>query len=223
MINQELKNKIIDYVDGILDESQRSEIEAILQSDDDANEFLNELKSLEIELASKFSTNQYHDFSRSVDSKIDNLLEAKLQTSKKNSFLGMLSNNFGVRSILGTNVVTAALFLFIGTIFFNQDNVSSSLFSDEMLSKDILIFRSSNDSMSREAQIRSIVDDLFEKNIQSASGKIGSDEYNLRILDTFKNKNRESCLNIMFSIENQDNVFFIYCNLEDGSKLYKQI
>ena len=223
MIDQELKIKIVDYADGVLDESLKAEVEEILQSNDEANEFLNQLKSVEIELNSKFNTNEYHNFSRSVDHKIDDLLETKLEASKKNSFFGMLSNSFGVRSMVGTNIVTAALFLFIGTIFLNQDDANLTSFSDEMLSKDILVFRSSNDSISKEGQIQSILDDIFIKNIHGASGKIGSDQYELRILDTFKNKNRDTCLNVIFSIENQENTFFIYCKSESGSRLYKEI
>ena len=54
MIDQELKIKIVDYADGVLDESLKAEVEEILQSNGEANEFLNQLKSVEIELNSKF-------------------------------------------------------------------------------------------------------------------------------------------------------------------------
>jgi hypothetical protein len=223
MINQELKNKIIDYVDGILDESQRSEIEVILKSNDDANEFLNQLKSLEIELGSNFSTNEYHDFSRSLDAKIDGLLDKELHTKQQKSFLSILTNSFGITSMLGTNVATAAIFLFIGTFFLNQDDANLNQFTNEMLDKDILIFRSSSDSVSKEAQIQSILDDVYIKNIQGASGRLGSDQYELKILDTFQNQSNDHCLNVIFSVENQEATYFLYCKSGDQSSLYKEL
>ena len=73
MINEDLKNKIVDYIDGLLDEGSEREVEEILESDADANEFYNQLKSLEIDLDAKFSTSDYQAYSKSVDTKIDQL------------------------------------------------------------------------------------------------------------------------------------------------------
>ena len=46
------------------------------------------------ELNSKFNTNEYNNFSRSVDHKIDDLLETKLEASKKNSFFILKKKRF---------------------------------------------------------------------------------------------------------------------------------
>ena len=87
MINEDLKNKIVDYIDGLLDEGSEREVEEILESDADANEFYNQLKSLEIDLDAKFSTSDYQAYSKSVDTKIDQLLEKKLNKPLKTNSL----------------------------------------------------------------------------------------------------------------------------------------
>ena len=45
MINEELKIKIIQYLDGELDQTSVIEIEEILDTDKDANDFCNQMKS----------------------------------------------------------------------------------------------------------------------------------------------------------------------------------
>ena len=207
MIDQELKIKIVDYADGVLDESLKAEVEEILQSNGEANEFLNQLKSVEIELNSKFNTNEYHNFSRSVDHKIDDLLETKLEASKKNSFFGMLSNSFGVRSMVGTNIVTAAVFLFIGTLYFNVEDPGLSEFTDTSLNKNILIFRSSDDEKSVNSQLEKIISDLIENKVLAAKGKLGEESYQLKLIKINTLSDQNKCYTFKFlrdSIPNED-------------------
>ena len=223
MINEDLKNKIVDYIDGLLDEGSEREVEEILESDADANEFYNQLKSLEIDLDAKFSTSDYQAYSKSVDTKIDQLLEKNLKQTSKNKLFGFLTNSFGINSLLGTNVVTAAMFLFVGTFYFSSDNSDLTEFSNQVLQKDILIFRSSEGDLSEENQIKFILDEMYENKVQRSQGMVGQNKYELSFVGTPIGSENEDCLKASYSVQNKPTSDFIYCKTEQGSKVYSEI
>ena len=223
MINEDLKNKIVDYIDGLLDEGSEREVEEILESDADANEFYNQLKSLEIDLDAKFSTSDYQAYSKSVDTKIDQLLEKKLKQTSKNKLFGFLTNSFGINSLLGTNVVTAVMFLFVGTFYFSSDNSDLIEFSNQVLEKDILIFRSSEGDLSEENQIKFILDEMYENKVQRSQGMVGQNKYELSFVATPIGSENEDCLKASYSVQNKPTSGFIYCKTEQGSKVYSEI
>ena len=81
MINEDLKNKIIDYLDGNLDKPAEQEVEDILSSNNEANDFYNEMKRLDISL-NEFKTSQdYLSFSKKADEVVDEFIDNNL--SKK--------------------------------------------------------------------------------------------------------------------------------------------
>ena len=218
MINEDLKNKIVDYIDGLLDEGSEREVEEILESDADANEFYNQLKSLEIDLDAKFSTSDYQAYSKSVDTKIDQLLEKKLKQTSKNKLFGFLTNSFGINSLLGTNVVTAAMFLFVGIFYFSSDNSDLIEFSNQVFQKEIYIFRSSEGDLSEENQIKFILDEMYENKVQRSQGMVGQNKYELSFVGTPIGSENEHCLKVSYSVQNKPTRNFIYCKAEQSSK-----
>ena len=85
MINDELKIKIIQYLEGDLDKASESEVEEILNSDEEANQFCNQIKSLNIKLNEYTQTNEYQSYSKKVDAAVDSTIKKHLGSKKKSN------------------------------------------------------------------------------------------------------------------------------------------
>ena len=121
MINDELKIKIIQYLEGELDKASESEVEEILNSDEEANQFCNQIKSLNIKLNEYTQTNEYQSYSKKVDAAVDSTIEKHLGSKKKSNTFSFVSF-FTLQNVTGY-ALTAALFLTFGIMVDQPKNV----------------------------------------------------------------------------------------------------
>ena len=122
MIDDDLKIRIIQYLDGELDKGSETEVEEILNTDQEANQFFNQMKSLNIKLSEFTHTNEYKSYSKKADTLIDSVIEKHLGSKKK-------SNTFSFRDFFTPQNVTgyaltAVLFLTVGVIYDEPDNLN---------------------------------------------------------------------------------------------------
>jgi len=219
MISEELKNKIIDYLDGVLDAGSEQEIEEILGSNNEANEFYNQLKNLDISLNESFQTSEYQAYSRQVDDKIDRLLaKQSVSSTEHSSFFKLFDISFKSSALLGSNLLTAAVFLFVGTLFVGDGGKGLEEFTSRVIDRDVFIFRSSNTENSIEAQFTNIINDLLDEKVVSARGKIGSNGYELNLEEIISVGNDSKCFKFELRRQNSPVKEVTYCKSgSDGS------
>ena len=177
MLNEELKIKIIQYLDGELDQGAENEIEEILDSNEKANDFCNQMKSLNINLKEFAHTSEYQAYSKKADALIDTIVEKHLD-SKNKSYTFSFKDFLTPQNITGY-ALTAALFLSVG-IFYDESNYENETIFDlneTLYEKTILKTRSISD----EYKIKEILSDSVSEMIEAKSSEAqiihGTDSY----------------------------------------------
>lgn len=178
MINEDLKNKIIDYLDGNLDKSAEQEVEDILSSNDEANDFYNEMKRLDIAL-NEFKTSQdYLAFTKQADEIVDEFIDNNLpRASTQNTF--SFFNNIFTRNALGYSL-TALFFLAIGFNLNDLDYESSveSTFDLDESTYESTVFKTRgviDDDI--KVLLNNLINQAVESNSANAKLIYGSETY----------------------------------------------
>ena len=155
MLNEELKIKIIQYLDGELDQGAENEIEEILDSNEEANDFCNQMKSLNINLKEFAHTSEYQAYSKKADALIDTVVDKHLGSKKK-------SNTFSFRDFLTPQnitgyALTAALCLTVGIVYDESDNLNlnSNIFELDQTTFERNVFKKRN--MTQDENIKDIL------------------------------------------------------------------
>ena len=222
MINEDLKNKIIDYLDGNLDKSAEQEVEDILSSNDEANDFYNEMERLDITL-NEFKTSQdYLAFSKQADEVVDEFIDNNLpRTSKQNTFSFL--NNIFTRNALGYSL-TALFFLAIGINFSDLNDDTRSQYSFDLdatlFEKTELKTRSFATELDTKDLLLSTLDEMVLNN--SSEGKLiyGSESYLIFLESISIISNETKCYEGSI-FNNGSNVSIIYCiNKNDSSLIF---
>ena len=217
MINEELKIKIIQYLDGELDQGSENEIEEILNSNEEANDFCNQMKSLNINLEEFTHTSEYQAYSKKADALIDSVVE-KHVGSKKVSSNFSFSGFFSLQNLSGY-ALTAALFLSVG-IFYDENLQDLSLeeFTGTPIELDFFKTRSaSSDNMLDEIIIESF-SELINKKSRMASISYGSETYRLELDNKIINLNGVVCYEGTLFKDNKEE--FIFCNNNNNLSIY---
>ena len=215
MINEELKIKIIQYLDGELDQELEKEIEEILDTDKDANDFCNQMKSLDINLKEFKNTSEYKDYSQRADNLIDKFIE---QNIKESTF----SNNF-VNFFIGRNFLsyslTAVLFLSVGLYFDEflniQDNQIKFDLKETIYEKNISKTRSSDESNELNEIFKETIEEAIENKSSQAKITYGSESYLIFINEKFPASENMICYSGNIYYKNQ-NEKFNYCYSKDN-------
>ena len=179
MLNEELKIKIIQYLDGELDQGAENEIEEILDSNEEANDFCNQMKSLNINLKEFAHTSEYQAYSKKADALIDKVVDKHLGSKKK-------SNTFSFRDFLTPQnitgyALTAALFLTVGIVYDESDNLNlnSNIFELDQTTFERNVFKKRN--MTQDENIKDILKSTIAEMVsgKSANGKLtyGTETY----------------------------------------------
>ncbi len=179
MINDDLKIRIIQYLEGELDKGSETEVEEILNSDEEANQFFNQMKSLDIKLNEFSHTNKYKAYSKKTDATVDSVIEKHLGSKKK-------SNTFSFRDFFTPQNVTgyaltAVLFLTVGVMYDEPDNLNpiSNILDLDQTTFEKNVFKKRN--MTQDENIKDILKSTIAEMIsgKSANGKItyGSETY----------------------------------------------
>ena len=214
MINDELKIKIIQYLDGELDQGSEKEIEEILNTDKNANDFCNQMKSLDINLKAFMHTSEYKAYSERADKIIDLFIDEHID--KQDSFsLSFL--NFKPKIILNY-ALTAALFVGIGinldSFIINNDNNETINIFEEFKYSNIKIeyfeTKSSSSSDFEKILLKSLEETINKKSL-SATITVGLEIYrislNNKIIDDYNVKCFQGQL-----LSKNENKEFIFCN-----------
>lgn len=223
MITEELKIKIINYLDGELDPNEEKEVLDILAQDRDANTFCNEMKSLDISLIDFTNSSQYLEFSRRTDDLIDNFIDSNIMPESPKSFLqlplGDVIANLFTSKIILMNSLTACLCLTVGFYFnalINTEGPQLTLgLDDSVYSKNITITRSSADTKALQDIFRDTIAESIENNSSQAKLTIGSESYLFFIKDKFQVEENMICYSgNIYSKEKDEN--FNYCISKDN-------
>jgi glutaredoxin 2 len=177
MLNEELKIKIIQYLDGELDQGAENEIEEILDSNEEANDFCNQMKSLNINLKEFAHTSEYQAYSKKADALIDTIVDKHLG-SKKRSYTFSFKDFLTPQNITGY-ALTAALFLSVG-IFYDESNYENeTIFELNQTTFERNVFKKRN--MTQDENIKDILKSTIAEmvNGKSANGKLtyGTETY----------------------------------------------
>ncbi len=214
MINEDLKNKIIDYLDGNLDKPAEQEVEDILSSNDEANDFYNEMKRLDITL-NEFKTSQdYLAFSEQANEIVDEFIDNNLPISSTQNTFSFFNNIF-TRNALGYSL-TALFFLAIGINFDNDTFYEFDLDSTIYESK-IFKTRSMTEYDLKDLLV-GLIDDAIKSKSANAKLIYGSDIY-LVYLER-KVLSDEGLYCYSGTVEYEDNLRkILFCNSETESSL----
>ena len=185
MIDDDLKIRIIQYLDGELDKGSETEVEEILNSDEEANQFFNQMKSLNIKLSEFTHTNEYKSYSKQADALIDSVIEKHLGSKKKSNMFSF-RDFFTPQNVTGY-ALTAVLFLTVGVIYDEPDNLNpiSNILDLEQTTLEKNVFKKRNiEEENIKDMLRDIISEMIEE--KSANGKLtyGSETY----LIFFENK-----------------------------------
>ena len=175
MLNEELKIKIIQYLDGE-DQGAENEIEEILDSNEEANDFCNQMKSLNINLKEFSHTSEYQAYSKKADALIDTIVDKHLG-SKKRSYTFSFKDFLTPQNITGY-ALTAALFLSVG-IFYDESNYENETIFELNQTFERNVFKKRN--MTQDENIKDILKSTIAEmvNGKSANGKLtyGTETY----------------------------------------------
>ena len=179
MIDDDLKIRIIQYLDGELDKGSETEVEEILNSDEEANQFFNQMKSLNINLSEFTHTKEYKSYSKQADALIDSVIEKHLGSKKKSNMFSF-RDLFTPQNVTGY-ALTAVLFLTVGVIYDEPDNLNpiSNILDLDQTTFEKNVFKKRN--MTQDENIKDTLKSTVAEMIssKSANGKLtyGSETY----------------------------------------------
>ena len=219
MINDDLKIRIIQYLEGELDKGSETEVEEILNSDEEANHFFNQMKSLDIKLNEFSHTNEYKAYSKKTDATVDSVIEKHLGTKKK-------SNTFSFRDFFTPQNVTgyaltAVLFLTVGVMYDEPDNLNpiSNILDLEQTTLEKNVFKKRNiEEENIKNMLRDIISEMIEE--KSANGKLtyGRETYLIFLDKKITNDEAFSCYRgNVFNNGNSNEILF--CKSEEDLSL----
>jgi len=220
MINEDLKNKIIDYLDGNLDKPAEQEVEDILSSNDEANDFYNEMKRLDITLNDFKASQDYLAFSKQADEVVDEFIDNNLPgISTQNTF--SFINNIFTRNALGYSL-TALFFLAIGINFGDLNDDTGSQYSFDLdatlYEKTVFKTRSTNEAINIKDLLKITVEEMLIDN--SSEGKLtyGEDVYLIFLNNKVVNEDEITCFSgNLYVQDSSKNILF--CKSKDDSSL----
>jgi hypothetical protein len=179
MIDDDLKIRIIQYLDGELDKGSETEVEEILNSDEEANQFFNQMKSLNIKLSEFTHTNEYKSYSKQADALIDSVIEKHLGSKKKSNMFSF--RDFFTPQNVSGYALTAALFLSVG-IFYDGSNDQSSIseildLNQTTFEKTVFTTRSISAEENLKDTLKNTIAEMVEAKSANAKLTFGSETY----------------------------------------------
>ena len=195
------KDKILlnSYLDGEISENDAKKVKNLLKNDVRANEYLNDLKSINAQLyaeaEAEVNTNSYRDSRKFVEEEIIQ----KLETSNS-GFLSFFEN-IALRNVLTYSIIAGVFFNF-GTFF--ESNKGYSIIEEGEY--NLLKMRSKD---ATNNQIQTIIEDMIENKFSTA--KINSENFE-RIYISTSSLNSEC---ILFELVGTKNSIGKYCPEEE--------
>ena len=192
-MNEQDKILLSAYLDSDLDDTEASHVEELLQSSEEAKEYLESLKQVKLDNKNYFETSL---LSKSFQESSDFLDQLQSKQTKKFSLYDFLYERKLIFSNLGT--LSAAFIIFFIAISPNQieENASLDSFSDSILEQEFLKFRGAND----QPFVKDAILKMHNEKVTKSFIKYGSESYLLQLQDVIIQDAQTKCYKFMLSL-----------------------
>lgn len=194
-MNEQDKILLSAYLDSDLDEAEALHVEELLQSSEEAKEYLETLKQVKVDNKNYFENSLQ---SKSYRESSDFLDQLQSKQTKRFSLYDFLFERKLLFSNLGT--LSAAFLIFFIAISPNQieENATFDSFSDSILEQEFLKFRGAND----QPFVKDAILKMHNEKVTKSFIKHGSDGYLMQISDLIINSEYSKCYKFTLSIDN---------------------
>lgn len=196
------------YLDGETSEDESKYIESLLKSNNEANNYANELKRANHDINTFFDSSEIKE----LELDISNFIE-KVKSKKRKYFFDNLMSLFKSRYLVGSFVATSIIyFVFIPT-YINQD--SDKLFTDNLSEFstdidyiDIYKYRGNSDiNESVDSLLISSIDHMLKDKLKNTIMVYGTNSYFIKIESIIINNRDIYCLNGYYKLNGEDTKF----------------
>ncbi len=207
---------IMSYLDNELDAKEISEIELLIASDSDAQDYLNQLKMTNNEVDAFFNS----DDMKLLDASISEFVESfkPKQAASFVNFSNVLAGFFTPKQALSYSF-TAALFLVVG-LFFQDLTYKEILFdlNGDIYEKQVFITRGVSVNVGLKDEIHAMIYEMVQNNSPEGNLTYGSSVYAIFLEDKTIETDSLNCYAGQYFIagENQE---FIFCESQQDTSL----
>tara|TARA_A200000113_G_C8872831_1_gene357370 strand:- start:4293 stop:4952 length:660 start_codon:yes stop_codon:yes gene_type:complete len=196
-LNEQDKILLSAYLDSDLNDTETAYVEELLQSSDEAKDYLESMKQVKLENKNFFENSlQSQTFKESSSF----LKELQSKQTKKFSLSDFLFERKLLFSNLGT--LSAAFLIFFVVTDPNQivenDTLESDSFTDSILEQEFLKFRGADD----QPFVKDAILKMHNEKVTNSFIKHGSEGYLLQITDLIINSEYSKCYKFKLSIDN---------------------
>ena len=219
-MNENDKILINAYFDGELSAEEVSSVEYLISSNDEANNYANNIKRANAEISTYFETADFKKLRSEISAFTDNLKTDKKKIRIIDLIISLLSRRVITGSALAASIIYFAMIPSNikdeNMMFFSGD---LSEFSEELGYVDYLKYRGQsdiNDSL-KKFLIESI-DYMIENQLINVVMSYGSDSYYIKLENIVLNEENRYCLEGYYKYQNE-NQLFIQCQTQDEATI----
>ena len=214
------KTLIVAYLDGETTDQETTYINKLIKEDQDAYEYMEEMKAVNIELNSAKESQDLKDLKAWNENfykeEIAPKLSKSVNSSDKRSLLDVITigfNSVAVRHVIGY-ALTATLFVGIGANFVNNQSISGleGFNSTNTIKLEFPKFRS-QEADSLKDKLQMTLDQMLEQKTLNARFTWGSDSYFVNIKTVTYPSNKTPCY-LGDVVEDGVEREFLYCVAE---------
>ena len=207
---------IMSYLDNELRADEVSSVEALISSDSDAQDYLNQLKMTNNEVDAFFSSEDMKLLDTSISKFVEDLKPKEVASSFQ--FGEVISSFFAPKQALSYSF-TAVLFLAVGLFF--QDLTYKEIFFDlngEMYEKQVFITRGSNVDIGLKGEMHEMIYEMVQNKSPEGNLTYGSSVYAIFLEVKTIETDALNCYAGKYYIagENQE---FVFCESDQDTSL----
>tara|TARA_B100000780_G_C21091237_1_gene439785 strand:+ start:201 stop:869 length:669 start_codon:yes stop_codon:yes gene_type:complete len=219
-MNENDKNLINAYFDGELSAEEASSVEYLISSNDEANDYANNIKRANAEINTYFETDDFKELRSEISAFTDNLKSDKKKISVIDLIVSLLSRRIITGSALAASIIYFAMIpsnINDENVMFFSDDLSE--FSEELGYVDYLKYRGQSDidDSIKKFLIESI-NYMIENQLINVVMSYGSDSYYIKLENIELNEENRYCLKGYYKHENK-NQSFIQCQTQDEATI----
>ena len=219
-MNENDKNLINAYFDGELSAEEASSVEYLISSNDEANDYANNIKRANAEINTYFETDDFKELRSEISAFTDNLKSDKKKISVIDLIVSLLSRRIITGSALAASIIYFAMIpsnINDENVMFFSDDLSE--FSEELGYVDYLKYRGQSDidDSIKKFLIESI-NYMIENQLINVVMSYGSDSYYIKLENIELNEENRYCLKGYYKYENK-NQSFIQCQTQDEATI----
>ena len=207
---------IMSYLDNELSADEVSSVEALISSDSDAQDYLNQLKMTNNEVDAFFSSEDMKLLDTSISKFVESLKPKETVSSFQ--FGEVISSFFAPKQALSYSF-TAVLFLAVG-LFFQNLTYQEILFdlNGEMYEKQVFITRGSSVDVGLKGEMHEMILEMVQNKSPEGNLTYGSNVYAIFLEDKTVETDALNCYagKYFLSGDSQD---FVFCESEQDTSL----